>query len=394
MTRLLIRFPSFLSVFSSSSPLTLASTGDLVKSSMPTHVSQHLLIGSTSQAIEFWPGPSDLRAWDWDQYVKYVTTSLDSFGPSLSQLALQVYPPPVVAASVASSSTEFPAAASSSSTASPAVLVTATSLTTSPESTSVSTTAAASGSPAAAALLSSPSTPSHASSLHSMNSSNEGPASASGQAAGNKGSDVKSMNESAAGEVVLREVTGSPTRQEAAHEKEPLSQVHLITSQSMKTLAPTPAALASKSGSSRIKEDGPGATGDPAMRFNGMESSVTSDGLNGTTTPESPSKTSSGNESDANLSQRVRRSIAFSVNAITDSESVNPSPSAADGDEEPEQLSPELMYATMVSDVRQTCPVSQLTSLIKNSTTTAAVHRYVITGSPSTSVSGCARVTL
>lgn len=55
---------------------------------------QHLLIGSTSESIEFWAGPSDLSSWSWDQYVKYVTTSFDSFGPSLSQLALNVYPFP------------------------------------------------------------------------------------------------------------------------------------------------------------------------------------------------------------------------------------------------------------------------------------------------------------
>ena len=53
----------------------------------------NLLIGSTAQSIDFWPGPRDLSHWTWDQYVKYVTTSLDSFGPKLSQLALSVYPP-------------------------------------------------------------------------------------------------------------------------------------------------------------------------------------------------------------------------------------------------------------------------------------------------------------
>ncbi|RWS15414.1 acetylcholinesterase-like protein [Dinothrombium tinctorium] len=51
-----------------------------------------LLVGTAEQAIEFWPGPSDLRLWSWAQYEKYVTTSLDSFGPNLSQIALKLYP--------------------------------------------------------------------------------------------------------------------------------------------------------------------------------------------------------------------------------------------------------------------------------------------------------------
>ncbi|XP_076311899.1 pyrethroid hydrolase Ces2a-like [Tachypleus tridentatus] len=50
-----------------------------------------LLIGTSSQAVEFWPGPDDLRHWSWRRYKKYVTTSLDSFGPSIAQLTLQLY---------------------------------------------------------------------------------------------------------------------------------------------------------------------------------------------------------------------------------------------------------------------------------------------------------------
>lgn len=51
-----------------------------------------LLIGSGAQSIEFFPGPRDLKNWTWHDYTKYVTTSLDSFGPKLSQLALELYP--------------------------------------------------------------------------------------------------------------------------------------------------------------------------------------------------------------------------------------------------------------------------------------------------------------
>ncbi len=52
-----------------------------------------ILIGSTSQAINFWPGPRDLSTWQWTDYSKYVTTSLDSFGSQVSRKSLQLYAP-------------------------------------------------------------------------------------------------------------------------------------------------------------------------------------------------------------------------------------------------------------------------------------------------------------
>ena len=52
-----------------------------------------ILIGSTSQAIEFWPGPRDLDTWQWRDYTKYVTTSLDSFSAQISRKSLQLYAP-------------------------------------------------------------------------------------------------------------------------------------------------------------------------------------------------------------------------------------------------------------------------------------------------------------
>lgn len=70
---------------------------ELVTSTIPfpngSAIDIPLLIGSASQAIEIYPGPHDLFTWDWKQYTKYVTTSLDSFGPRLSQLTLDLYPP-------------------------------------------------------------------------------------------------------------------------------------------------------------------------------------------------------------------------------------------------------------------------------------------------------------
>lgn len=50
-----------------------------------------ILIGASSQAIDLWPGPDDLKHWSWNQYKKYVTTSLDSFGSGITQMALQLY---------------------------------------------------------------------------------------------------------------------------------------------------------------------------------------------------------------------------------------------------------------------------------------------------------------
>lgn len=50
-----------------------------------------ILIGSSSQAVDIWPGPDDLSHWSWNQYKKYVTTSLDSFGSGITQMALQLY---------------------------------------------------------------------------------------------------------------------------------------------------------------------------------------------------------------------------------------------------------------------------------------------------------------
>lgn len=68
--------------------------GELVLGSLPINesIDWPLLIGSAAQAIEYWPGPRDLRNWSWDQYKRYVSTSLESFGKQIPQLALSLYP--------------------------------------------------------------------------------------------------------------------------------------------------------------------------------------------------------------------------------------------------------------------------------------------------------------
>ncbi|XP_042899934.1 para-nitrobenzyl esterase-like isoform X2 [Parasteatoda tepidariorum] len=71
--------------------------GDLLVETPETALSNEdiksipLLLGSSAQAVDFWPGPDDLSTWTWNQYKKYVTTSLDSFGLQVSQMALQIY---------------------------------------------------------------------------------------------------------------------------------------------------------------------------------------------------------------------------------------------------------------------------------------------------------------
>lgn len=66
--------------------------GELVTQTLPFEIRVPLLVGTSAQAIEYWPGPNDLRTWTWSQYAKYVTTSMDSFGPRMSQMALEKYP--------------------------------------------------------------------------------------------------------------------------------------------------------------------------------------------------------------------------------------------------------------------------------------------------------------
>ncbi|XP_054152452.1 para-nitrobenzyl esterase-like [Oppia nitens] len=52
-----------------------------------------ILMGSSAQTVSFWPGPRELMSWTWADYNKYVTMSMDSFGPRLSQLTLSLYQP-------------------------------------------------------------------------------------------------------------------------------------------------------------------------------------------------------------------------------------------------------------------------------------------------------------
>ena len=337
-----------------------------MKSSLPSHVSQHLLIGSTSQAIEFWPGPSDLRSWDWDQYVKYVTTSLDSFGPRLSQLALRVYPPP----------------ASSSDASS--TLVTAATTTTTTSHASVSTSTHSQSEPSNFPSIPPPSvSPGHQDAMNSLGTRSE---SAVVRQMKNSGSGVRAMNESeasASAAAVRREgqeEDGGAAENAAVHHGEGSALLSEIdpTSKSMTTTeAEVVQASKAAAASSSMRRMGAELEAEVEKSVNSISpvSSLTNESMQGLR----------AGESDANSSQRRRRR---SISSLADSISMRRRLKEEEtGEQQAAALNPEFLYSTMVSDVRQTCPINKLSHLIKNSTTTASVHRYVITGVPSTSVS-------
>ena len=364
-----------------SSPLNQI-TGDLVKSSLPSHVSQNLLIGSTAQSIEFWPGPSDLRSWDWDQYVKYVTTSLDSFGPRLSQLALRVYPPSLdtvvssevereesvtgqttstTATTIASSSVLNEAAESSSSSSSPSTTVRFTTLSSHLTSTSTKPDA--------------------------MNTKVD----AEAQRVMRQGSNSEEVEEekSRRSNQVQEQQLLHPQRLKDQEESGILSEIDLFSKSTSSMTTTTPKTTTTGSGRSSssqwneslIPTQGMKEREDELNDNNRLEAGIESLPLelNGNrkrdavvVTTVRPYHTLS-NESNVNSSEkkRLRRSVILSQGM---------------GEGNTEETNPELVYATMVSDVRQTCPLNRISILIQNSTT-ASVHRYVITSTPSTSVS-------
>lgn len=49
------------------------------------------LIGSSSQAAEYWPCPRNLQHWNWTDFVRYSSTSLNSFRPGTYQEAMRLY---------------------------------------------------------------------------------------------------------------------------------------------------------------------------------------------------------------------------------------------------------------------------------------------------------------
>lgn len=50
-----------------------------------------LLLGSTAQAVEYWPCPRNLNQWNWEEFERYVSTSLNSFSRETFKKAIEMY---------------------------------------------------------------------------------------------------------------------------------------------------------------------------------------------------------------------------------------------------------------------------------------------------------------
>lgn len=53
--------------------------------------SKDLLLGSTAQAVEYWPCPRNLNQWNWEEFERYVSTSLNSFSRDTFKKAIKIY---------------------------------------------------------------------------------------------------------------------------------------------------------------------------------------------------------------------------------------------------------------------------------------------------------------
>lgn len=56
---------------------------------------KRMLIGSSAQAVEYWPCPRDLYHWNWEDFRRYVGTSLNSFTQETYRQASQMYRVPL-----------------------------------------------------------------------------------------------------------------------------------------------------------------------------------------------------------------------------------------------------------------------------------------------------------
>lgn len=50
-----------------------------------------ILLGSTAQAVEYWPCPRNLEQWNWEEFERYVSTSLNSFSRETFKKAIETY---------------------------------------------------------------------------------------------------------------------------------------------------------------------------------------------------------------------------------------------------------------------------------------------------------------
>lgn len=356
--------------------------------SLPSGMTHDFLIGSTAQSIEFWPGPSDLRFWTWEEYTKYVTTSLDSFGPSLSHLALSVYSVPTV------SSEDLP-----------------TSATTRMRTTSTDAVSVGDG------VSSTPTTSKSLSLEHDSSSPSAG-----GE------ENLFTLNPSGKGERMskMKQSTHQPTAFSNIKVGPPLSAI-LESTQSthasldMETKLPTTTthSLLLPIQTSNSK-DGLAVTTSKTMEgpLTSTESSSPSTFTPSNENVSSSPRTKRGINSDddehehrvKNIPPTVREKDTRQGNTMMAStftrqeerDDVNEIILLAEEERKTPSLSsietPEFLYASMVSDVRQTCPVNKLAEDLAASlhllrASSSDVHRrgrifrYIITSHPSTPVS-------
>lgn len=62
-----------------------------LSSSSSINKSPSILLGSSTQAVDFWPCPRNLHNWQWPDFRRYVSASLNSFSLSLYEQASAVY---------------------------------------------------------------------------------------------------------------------------------------------------------------------------------------------------------------------------------------------------------------------------------------------------------------
>ena len=325
-------------------------------------MNQDFLIGTSSESIDFWPGPVDLSTWTWAQYVKYVTTSLDSFGPKLSNLALSLYPPLTASTSRKESKIESSIPISSSSH----------------DSTSID------------GLSKSIGDMSHFS--YSFTPAN----------GKNDGEKKVESNDASNFTTVTTSITSS-TSSDATIDEESRSNNEVLDEDTF-TISLSPSVTSSTTESPKIA-----SASNETSRSNGSSFSSSTvkdetfvDAATAATLPSNsnhlpvPSQTSNVSSTLPLTSTSMSPFLVNSIHGITLSEieSISKVNSIYD--------SPEKLYSSLVSDVRQTCPVQRLArQLMKQqqqqqqqqtngqslSDSMLRIYLYTVTGHPSSPVS-------
>ena len=348
---------------------------------------QHLLIGSTGQAIEFWPGPSDLSSWSWDEYVKYVTTSLDSFGPKLSQLALSVY------------SSQDERSARDLKTQSEQTEGDKESQRTMAVNTIIAKTGQKEEKNAKESLMTLPVQTTSSSRQESTTSKTEHEN--EGHVSSLSSLESLSMTETTtSSSLVLSSTSSHETTASGRTEQNAISHLMHDSMASSSSLSTTESSSPSIESTATLSSSPVGKTfkeiksQEDSKR---MKRSVNQGKEDGIIITQMPTEDEDHHDEDTN--NRVGKDDDNSIFDVRKKMLMN--------SQEEDVLSPELLYSTMVSDIRQVCPVTQLAHVISKSSSSISgkksqenhddhhfkkhasgrVYRYVVTSYPSSSVS-------